>query len=555
VLAKDEQEIPTSHSTTITTTTESTPQMVGSSSSSSSRRRDLVSSTTDPDRLRTLSEHAKDVLGMAGPIIMSEIFQNTLPIVDIAFVGNLPNKEDLASAALATVWFNLWNSTMLGFNTAIDTFLAQAYGAKEYHGFGLWTGASVIIVMIATIFVSGLLALCGPMMKVFGQDPILAQRAQEFSYRLIPGLFPYYAFRVLVKYLQTQNITLPGVWIGLLANLLNILTNWIFIFHLNMGLNGAPWATTLTRFVECSAVVGYIFWNRETPSLKSTWPTFSKEFLTSMETIGPFLRLAFSGALSISAESWSFEVATIFAGLLGTIKLDAHIITLSIATFLFLSFPFAIGIAASIRVGQWIGDGNHQNAQRSANVSFLLSGAVQLILIIIVLPSSRVLGDLFSSNAEVADLVRQLLPISCIFMMGDAFQATNGGVLRGLGRQKLVFWLNILAFWILAIPVGSLLTFVGNASVAGLWWGYVVGIYVAGIIGFLAIKYFISWPEEAKKAALRLSTLSSIHVGHPPPTTTTTTTTTPTGHDEKPFSSTDVVEEKTEDVLTVPLGQ
>jgi multidrug resistance protein, MATE family len=469
---------------------------------------DLVASPSHPDFLRTFAEHVIDVLRMASPIIISEIFQNTLPVVDIAFVGNLPDKDALGAAALATVWFNLWNATMLGFTTAIDTLLAQAYGAKELRGFGLWTGASLVIVMIATVFVSGLLALCGPMMKLFGQDDVLAERAQGFSYRLIPGLFPYYAFKVLVKYLQAQNITLPGAWIGLGANLVNILLNWLLIFRLEMGLNGAPWATTITRFAECIAVFGYIYWNRETPRFKSTWPAFSREFMCSVHTVKLFLKLAFSGALSISAEAWSFEIATILAGLLGTVELNAHIITLSIATFLFLSFPFAIGIAASIRVGQWIGDGSPENAQRSANVSYLLSGSIQLLLIVIVLLCNDLLAELFSSDDDVGQLVRELLPLSCIFMMGDAILATNGGILRGLGRQKLGFLLNILGFWILAIPVGSLLTFVGDAGVAGLWWGYVVGIYVAGTIGLLAVKYHISWTEEAKKAAERLSTVS-----------------------------------------------
>lgn len=478
--------------------------------------KDLMPYAVEADSLCTFREHAKDVLRISGPIIMSEIFQNTLPVIDIAFVGNLPDKKDLGAAALATVWFNLWNSTMLGFNTAIDTFLAQAYGAKELRGFGLWTGMSLIIVMIATVVVSGLVALCGPMMILLGQDETLAARAQQFSYRLIPGLFPYYAFKVFVKYLQTQDIILPGAWIGLGANIVNILGNWIFIFHLDIGLNGAPWATTITRLAECLAVIGYMYWNRDSTQLKSTWPTFSREFFFSTHTLRPFLKLAMSGALSMSAEAWSFEIATILAGLIGTVALDAHIITLSIATFIFLSFPFAIGIAASIRVGQWIGEGSPENARRSSIVSFLLSGSVQMGLIIVLLPCSKLLGDLFSSDTDVAKLVTELIPLSCIFMMGDAIQATNGGVLRGLGRQNLVFWLNILAFWILAIPVGSLLTFVGNAGVAGLWWGYVVGIYVAGMIGLLALKYRISWKEETRKAAKRLSALSSIHNGQIP---------------------------------------
>lgn len=496
-----------------THTRKSLETMVEKAASSSEEGEESEQETT-PARtaasaIRSYKEHLHDVVLLTGPIIMSEIFQNTLPVVDIAFVGNLPDKNDLAAAALATVWFNLWNSTMLGFNTAIDTFLAQAHGAKELKAYGMWAGSGLAIVMIVTVFVSGLLALCGPAMKLFGQDDALADAAGQFSYRLIPGLFPYYAFKVLVKYLQSQRIVMPGVWLGLWANGVNILFNWSLIYALGMGLNGAPWATTITRFLEFIGIVCYIYWNRHSEKIESTWPTISRQ-VWNLKTLGPFCKLAFSGALSISAEAWSFEIATILAGLLGTVALDAHIITLSIATFIFLSFPFAIGIAASIRVGQWMGEGSIENARRSSLVSFLLATGVQLALIAIVLPCKDWLGKAFSSDDEVAELVSTLIPISCVFMMGDAAQATVGGVMRGLGRQRMVLYLNMLAFWVLAIPVGALLTFVGNSGVAGLWWGYVLGIYSASIIGVLVLKFRISWEKEAKNATKRISTMTSM---------------------------------------------
>ena len=181
-------------------------------------------------------QHLVDVTKITYPIILSEIFQNTLPVMDIVFVGHL-GKQDLAAAALATVWFNLWNATMMGFMTAIDTLLAQSFGAKQYKHVGVWTGSSLIIIFLTTLVVSGMVALCGPAMHLFGQDPQLADAAGEFAIRLIPGLFPYYLFKVLTKFLQTQNKTAPGVWIGILANAMNALFNWGLIFVAGWGIN------------------------------------------------------------------------------------------------------------------------------------------------------------------------------------------------------------------------------------------------------------------------------------------------------------------------------
>jgi MATE family multidrug resistance protein len=249
-------------------------------------------------------QHLIEVSKLTYPIILSEIFQNCLPVVDIAFVGRL-GKQDLAAAALATVWFNLWNSTMMGFMTAIDTLLAQSFGANHLEGFAIWTGTSLVVVFFTTIIVSGVIALCGPAMHLFGQDPELANAAGEFSYRLIPGLFPYFGFKILTKSLQTQNKLAPGVWIGILANLVNGLFNWGLIFALGWGMNGAPWATTFTRFCEFFFIVGYMYYHRN-DSLKATWPRLSKENLTCA-ALRPFWKLSISGALSMSAEAVSLS--------------------------------------------------------------------------------------------------------------------------------------------------------------------------------------------------------------------------------------------------------
>ncbi len=410
-------------------------------------------------------QHMIDSWKLTYPIILSEIFQNSLPVVDVAFVGQL-GKNELASAALATVWFNLWHSAMTGFLTATDTFLSQSFGANQLDKFAIWTGNSLVITFLATIFMSGAVALCAPCMKLFGQNPDLADAAGEFSYRLIPGLFPLYLFKVLTKYLQTQNLLGPGVWIGILANALNALFNWLLIYAMGWGLVGAPWATSLTRLAEFLIILLYMLLKKN--SLKDTWPVFSRINM-QYSVLKPYWKLAITGAISLSAEAWSFEITTILAGLLGTVALDAHMIVLSCSSFLYLSFPFAVGIATSIRVGQLIGEQKPLEAQRSSYTSFLLCAIIQLVLIAIIVPCRDFLGDLFSSDEEVAHLVSQLLPIQSVFLMGDAFLSWSGGVLRGLGSQRIVLFLNILGFWILAVPVGSILAFVAGFGVFGFW--------------------------------------------------------------------------------------
>lgn len=96
-------------------------------------------------------------------------------------------------------------------------------------------------------------------------------------------------------------------------------------------------------------MIVYLLWMKK-DKLADTWPSFCKMERLAYSAVKPFLIMAFSGMMSLAAESWSFEVTTILAGLLGTVALDGHAVTLNIASFIHLSFPFAVGIATSIRV-------------------------------------------------------------------------------------------------------------------------------------------------------------------------------------------------------------
>merc|ERR1712176_788163 len=149
------------------------------------------------------------------------------------------------------------------------------------------------------------------------------------------------------------------------------------------------------------------------------------------------------------------------------------------------------------------------DAERSSKTSFVLSLATQAILTIILWPCKDLLGALFSSDEEVSRLVAQLIPVSCAFMLGDAWQATAAGVLRGLGRQKLVLWLNVLGFWVIGVPIGAILTFaVSGLGVFGLWWGFVAGIYSSGLVSLWYLSR-VDWTKESRRTVKRLSSIGA----------------------------------------------
>jgi multidrug resistance protein, MATE family len=185
-----------------------------------------------------------------------------------------------------------------------------------------------------------------------------------------------------------------------------------------------------------------------------------KPILARLKALSPtFLKLAGPGAAMMAIEAWAFEVTTLLAGYLGTVALDAHLTMLQLATLAFLSLPFAVAIASTIRVGNLLGAGDAAGAADASKVTFAICFAFTGICALLFSLLRNVLGYVFTNDKEVVHAVAKIAPIAALFQLADGGQAAAGGVFRGMGRQTTVAVRNFFGFWVFGMPVGAVLTF------------------------------------------------------------------------------------------------
>ena len=82
-------------------------------------------------------------------------------------------------------------------------------------------------------------------------------------------------------------------------------------------------------------------------------------------------------------------------------------------------------------------------------------------------------------------------------------------VARGTGRQTLCAAIILVSYYVVALPVGSPLMFLTSLGLAGLWWGYILGISLQDI-GLLIFVALINWDKEAEMVR-RTSELTWYH--------------------------------------------
>ena len=83
---------------------------------------------------------------------------------------------------------------------------------------------------------------------------------------------------------------------------------------------------------------------------------------------------------------------------------------------------------------------------------------------------------LITQDAEVIEIVAQVLPICAVMQVFDGMAAVSHGLLRGIGRQEFGGYANLASYYIVALPISFGLGFGLNWGLSGLWIGVTFGL-------------------------------------------------------------------------------
>jgi len=337
-------------------------------------------------------------------------------------------------------------------------------------------------------------ACSAPVFRLLGQEEYICVESAKFLTALIPGGLGYVYFEAMKKYLQAQEIMRPGTYVLLITSPINVLLNYLFVYTFHLGLIGAPLATGISYWLSFFLLVLY---SRFVAGSRC-WGGWSR---ASYQNISTFARLAVLGVVHVGTEWWAFEIVALAAGRLGTIPLAAQSVIMTTDQVM-NTIPFGIGVATSARVGNLLGARNAKGAARAANVAAWLSMFMGLLVLIVLMAVKDFYAKIFNDDVDVIRLTAEVMPYVALFQIADGLNGSCGGSLRGMGRQHIGAAVNIVSYYMGALPLGIYLAFHGW-GLAGLWVGQCIALYLVGAIEWVVVAWS-DWEYEVQKAFERM---------------------------------------------------
>ncbi|XP_009606969.1 protein DETOXIFICATION 12-like [Nicotiana tomentosiformis] len=445
-----------------------------------------------------VSQELKKTSRIMAPMVAVTVLQYLLQFVSVVMVGHL-GQLALSSVAIATSLTNVTGFSLLsGLVGGLETLCGQAYGAQQYHKLSTYTYTAIISLFLVCIPICVLWFFMDKLLILMGQDHSISVEAQKYSMWVIPALFGGAISKPLVRYMQTQSLILPMLLSSFGVLCFHLPISWALIFKLERGNIGAAIAFSISSWLY---VLFLAFYVKYSSSCEKTRAPFSMDAFLG---IGQFFRLAVPSAVMVCLKWWSLEVLTLLSGLLPNPTLETSVmsICLTIST-LHFTIPYGFGAAASTRISNELGAGNPQKARLAVQLVMFLAVIETVVLSTSLFGSRRVLGKAFSNDKQVVDYIAEMTPFLCLSIITDSLQAVISGIARGSGWQHIGAYINLGAFYLVAIPLAVVLGFVLHLKAKGLWIGIVVGSTVQTII-LSIVTSFTDWEKQAKKARERI---------------------------------------------------
>ncbi|CAC5377768.1 TC.MATE [Mytilus coruscus] len=417
--------------------------------------------------------------------------QYSILSVSVLFCSHL-GKEALDGIQLATTTINVIGvSVVLGLSTAFDTLLSQTFGSHNKQQICLILQKGILIILLACIPISAVFVNTEYLLILVGQNREVAKLSGQYVTIIIAG-FPGCAITfALMRYLQCQNIVIPGVLLQFIANVFNVVYHLILVTGLGLGVRGAAIAVVCTYWTE---VVLYLMFIRCSKICKEKWTGFSKEAFLEWNT---FLNLAIPGIFMISVEWWSFEISTIVVGFLGKVQLAAHSIVYQINNLLFM-IPLGLSSAVCVKIGQNVGAGDPNKAQSTSRVGILVGCVTALFTSTFYISMKDVAPKAFTSDSEILHWTSKVMPLIATLSFFDNTVLVLNGILRGTGHQKYGGIVTVIAHYIIGIPLLVVLVLYTSLQIAGVWLAFCTAMGVIFIL-FAAKTLSLSWKNECKK--------------------------------------------------------
>ncbi|HET2058567.1 TPA: sodium-coupled multidrug efflux MATE transporter PdrM [Streptococcus pneumoniae] len=414
------------------------------------------------------------------PILIYQFANYSASFVDTAMTGQY-NTMDLAGVSMATSIWNPFFTFLTGIVSALVPIIGHHLGrgkkeevASDFYQF-IYLALGLSVVLLGMV-----LFLAPTILNHIGLEAAVAAVAVRYLWFLSIGIIPLLLFSVIRSLLDSLGLTKLSMYLMLLLLPLNSGFNYLLIYGAfgvpELGGAGAGLGTSLAYWVLLGISVLVLFKQEKLKALH-----LEKRIPLNMDKIKEGVRLGLPIGGTVFAEVAVFSVVGLIMAKFSSLIIASHQSAMNFSSLMY-AFPMSISSAMAIVVSYEVGAKRFDDAKTYIGLgrwTALIFAAFTLTFLYIFRGN---VASIYGNDPKFIDLTARFLTYSLFFQLADTFAAPLQGILRGYKDTVIPFYLGLLGYWGVAIPVATLFDSLTDFGAYSYWIGLIISLIVSGAL-------------------------------------------------------------------------
>lgn len=432
------------------------------------------------------------------PMLLGNIAQQLYNTVDSIIVGKYVGDNALAAVGSASPILNLLIVLFVGISTGAGIMVAQYFGAKEREKLSHTIGVCISLTAIASlvIMIVGPL-VTRPLLNFLNTPASIIDWCSDYLIIYYVGIAGFAYYNIIAGVLRGLGDSVSSLVFLVIATILNIFLDLLFVVVFNMGVPGVALATVIAQGI--SAVLCII----KLVLMKDTFDLSLKMLKPEKEYSMKLIKLGLPSGLTQAIFSLAMIVVQSLTNSFGEMVIACNVIVMRVDGFAMMP-NFTFGNAMTTYAGQNIGAKKMDRVVKGTKQGTTIAVSVAIVITALILIYGRGLMAIFTETNELVDLSMHMMKILALGYIAMAVTQSLSGVMRGAGDTVTPMWISLFTTVILRVPVAYGIAYLTRSAAypTGRPESTFISLLVSWVLGAVVTVIFFKKGKWRSKAIL-----------------------------------------------------
>ena len=418
----------------------------------------------------------------AMPAIIAMTATSLYNIVDSIYIGHGCGALALGALTVAKPFMDICAAFGSLVGVGASSLLAIYLGEKDYDRANRVLGNVIVmnVILSAVVMAAGLIWL-DPILMAFGASEATLGYAHDYMEIILYGNILTHIYFGLNAMLRSAGHPRFSMAATIVAVVVNIILDPLFIFGMEMGVRGAALATVISQAVA-------VIW-------QLTKFTNKNELVRFHRGIWRLNRHITSRALAIGMSPFLYNIAHCFVVIIINNQLKAFGGDMAIAsygvinrlTFVFAMMVMGLNQGMQPIAGYNYGAKQYDRVLKSFYLTCAYATGVMGIVFFLGECCPMVVTKMFTHDPELIAQTIKPMRIICSSMLIIGFQMVTGNLFTSIGKAGKAIFLSLTRQVIYLIPLTLLLPLAFTEPLDGVWWSIPISDTLSAITAVIVL--------------------------------------------------------------------